>query len=73
MASLERAQEGLADAERAAAVHQSAGSKQVNHIMGMLSVRDVLVSVTSQLLEPVIAWQKEEALRDLEDRVGYSE
>eukprot|EP00658_Telonema_sp_P-2_P023285 TRINITY_DN19320_c0_g1_i2.p1 TRINITY_DN19320_c0_g1~~TRINITY_DN19320_c0_g1_i2.p1 ORF type:complete len:367 (-),score=89.59 TRINITY_DN19320_c0_g1_i2:246-1346(-) len=43
------------------------------NLLGVISVKDALITVTKAMLKPLAEYAEEERIREIEERVGYSE
>ena len=62
----------LAD-ERLAAVTLQSSTLLSSHPVGMISIRDLLLTMTATQVVPMLDWLNEERRTLIEERVGYSE
>ena len=59
--------------ERLAAVDKHATTLLASHPVGMISIRDLLLTMTANQVVPMLDWLNEERRTLIEERVGYSE
>ena len=59
--------------ERLSAVVGQAASLQESHPVGIISIRDLLLTMTANQVVPLLDWLNEERRTLIEERVGYSE
>ena len=59
--------------ERLSAVVGQAASLQESHPVGIISIRDLLLTMTANQVVPLLNWLNEERRTLIEERVGYSE
>ena len=59
--------------ERLAAVAQQASTLHATHPVGIISIRDLLLTMTANQVVPLLDWLNEERRTLIEERVGYSE
>lgn len=52
---------------------QSGGRISKGNLLGVISVKDALLTVTKTMLKPLADYAEEERMREIEERVGYSE
>ena len=44
------------------------------HLVGILSIKDILMTVTKNYIDPILQWHEEETrMLEVEERHGYSE
>ena len=59
--------------ERLGAVEGSTSALQASHPVGIISIRDLLLTMTANQVVPLLDWLNEERRTLIEERVGYSE
>lgn len=59
--------------ERLNAVGKQASTLLSSHPVGMISIRDLLLTMTANQVVPMLDWLNEERRTLIEERVGYSE
>jgi len=59
--------------ERLAGVSAQASEQLASHPVGMISIRDLLLTMTANHVVPMLDWLNEERRTLIEERIGYSE
>jgi hypothetical protein len=59
--------------ERLDGVAKQAEAFQLSHPVGIISIRDLLLTMTANQVVPLLDWLNEERRTLIEERVGYSE
>ena len=58
---------------RLSSMTEQTGAVQSTHPVGVISIRDLLLTMTANQVVPLLDWLNEERRTLIEERVGYSE